>query len=143
MPLPPLLEVLAGSLILAVQDGAGGTAAPADGTGTPSAAPKSPFGLDSIGMLLAFVAIFYFLMWRPQAKERKARAAMLGAVKKGDRVILTCGLMGEVAALTEHEVLIKFDDKDARRLRFKRYAIHLVVKDDEAAPVEAAAAESK
>ncbi|MSR47707.1 MAG: preprotein translocase subunit YajC [Planctomycetes bacterium] len=82
--------------------------------------------------LLLFVVVFYFLMWRPQAKERKLRAAMLTALKKGDKVILTCGMVGEIAALTEQDVFIRFDDKDARRLRFKRYAIQSQVQGDDA-----------
>jgi len=98
------------------------TAAP----GGPAAPAKPAPNLLSEMMvpLLLFVVVFYFLMWRPQSKERKVRAAMLAALKKGDKVVLTCGLVGEIAALTEQEVMIRFDDKDQRRLRFKRYAIH-------------------
>ncbi len=129
------------SLLLFLQ-GAGpesGAAAPAGGApGTAARPAPSLFGADMLVPLLGFMVIFYFLMWRPQAKERKARAALLAAVKKGDRVVLTCGMVGDVAALTEHDVLIRFDDKDQRRLRFKRYAIHTVVKDDDSPPSETA-----
>lgn len=109
---------------------------PAAPTGAPPASgaaakPSGLFGGDMLVPLLLFVVIFYFLMWRPQAKERKTRAAMLAALKKGDRVLLTCGLVGEIAALTEQEVLIRFDDKDQRRLRFKRYAIHSALVGDD------------
>lgn len=122
-----------------------GGAAPAGGAPTGGAAQKpapSLFGSDMLVPLLLFVVIFYFLMWRPQAKERKARAAMLAALKKGDKVVLTCGLVGEIAALTEQEVLIRFDDKDQRRLRFKRYAIHSALQSDEAPIVDAEPAAS-
>lgn len=122
----------------------GGAAAPTGGAPTNAARPPGGlFSFDMIVPLLGFMVIFYFLMWRPQAKERKARAALLAAIKKGDRVVLTCGLVGDVAALTEHDVLIRFDDKDPRRMRFKRYAIHTVVKDDAGAPSEVAESEAK
>lgn len=102
------------------------------GAGTPAKTAPSLFGTDMLVPLLLFVVVFYFLMWRPQAKERKLRAAMLTALKKGDKVILTCGMVGEIAALTEQDVFIRFDDKDARRLRFKRYAIQSQVQGDDA-----------
>lgn len=102
----------------------GGPAAPAK--------PTSNLLNDMMVPLLLFVVVFYFLMWRPQAKERKTRAAMLAALKKGDKVVLTCGLVGEIAALTEQEVMIRFDDKDQRRLRFKRYAIHSALQEGDA-----------
>lgn len=102
--------------------------------GGPATPPKAAPNLlgDMMVPLLLFVVVFYFLMWRPQSKERKVRAAMLAALKKGDKVVLTCGLVGEIAALTEQEVMIRFDDKDQRRLRFKRYAIHSALQENDA-----------
>jgi len=73
------------------------------------------------GMML----IFYFVMFRPQAKERKRRDAMLKAMKKGDKVLLTCGLYGTIAALSEQEVTVKVDDD--MRLRFLRSAVQSVL----------------
>jgi preprotein translocase subunit YajC len=107
---------------------------------------RSPGLFDGGGGMLvpmiALIVIFYFLMWRPQAKERKKREEMIKAVKKGDRVLLTCGLVAQIAALTEHDVLVRFDDKDPKRLRFRRYAIQSVLEPEEA-PAEPAEAEAK
>ena len=117
---------------------------------TPAAAPAGAakpapglFSTDLLAPLLIFVVVFYFLMWRPQSKERKQRAALLAAIKKGDKVILSCGLVGHVAALTEQDVFIRFDEKDPRRMRFKRYAIHSIVTGDDPVPAEAEASEGK
>ncbi|WP_407951095.1 preprotein translocase subunit YajC, partial [Parvibaculum sp.] len=50
--------------------------------------PAAPQGLESLLPMLAVMGIvIYFLMIRPQSKERKTRAAMLAAVKKNDRVV--------------------------------------------------------
>ena len=45
--------------------------------------------------LIAMLAIFYFLLIRPQQKRAKQHKAMLEALKKGDQV-LTTGLVGRV-----------------------------------------------
>ena len=125
------------SLLLALQDAAGG-AAPA----APQGAKPSGFGMpDLFVMLPAFLLIFYFLMWRPQARERKNREAMFKGLKKGDRVLLSCGLVGEIAAFADDDVLVRFDDKDPRRLRFRKYAIQGVLGAEEPA-AEAAASEA-
>ena len=46
-------------------------------------------------LVLIFV-VFYFLLIRPQQKRAKQHKAMLEALKKGDQVLTTCGLVGRV-----------------------------------------------
>ncbi len=46
--------------------------------------------------LLAMLAIFYFLLIRPQQKRAKQHRAMLDALKKGDQVLTTGGLVGRI-----------------------------------------------
>ena len=46
--------------------------------------------------IAAIFAIFYFLMIRPQQKQRKAHEASILALKKGDIIITAGGLVGEV-----------------------------------------------
>lgn len=48
-----------------------------------------------IQMLLIF-GIFYFLLIRPQAKERKKHDEMLSAIKKGDEIVTNGGIIGKV-----------------------------------------------
>ncbi len=132
--------MLLSTLLLVLQEAAGsGTAAP-----VPASRPPSSFfgGTDLLLIPLALIVTFYFIAWRPQARERKKREAMFTGLKKNDRVLLSCGLVAQVAALTEQDVLVKFDDKDPRRLRFRKYAIQGVLGAEEtpaAEPVEVAA----
>lgn len=49
----------------------------------------------------AIGAIFYFLIIRPQSKQRKAHEERLGALKKGDQVVTAGGLVGEVVHIRE------------------------------------------
>jgi preprotein translocase subunit YajC len=69
------------------------TATPAPSTGSALA----PF-LFQIG---AIFAIFYFLMIRPQQKQRKAHEATILALKKGDQIVTAGGIVGEVVGIKE------------------------------------------
>ena len=69
------------------------TAAPAPAAG----GGLAPF-LFQIG---AIFAIFYFLMIRPQQKQRKAHEASILALKKGDQVVTAGGIVGEVIHIKE------------------------------------------
>jgi preprotein translocase subunit YajC len=73
----------------------------------------------------AIFAIFYFLLIRPQQKQRKQRETMLAAVKKGDRVVTTGGLHGTVMGLNEHTVTLRVADQV--KLEFDRAAIGRIV----------------
>ena len=44
----------------------------------------------------SIIAIFYFIVIRPQQKQRKDHELALGTVKRGDRVVTTGGIIGEV-----------------------------------------------
>jgi preprotein translocase subunit YajC len=69
------------------------TQAPASGGGTSLA----PF----LFQIAAIFAIFYFLMIRPQQKQRKAHEAAILALKKGDMVVTAGGLVGEVVHIKD------------------------------------------
>jgi preprotein translocase subunit YajC len=67
-------------------------AAPAGG-----AASLAPF----LFQIAAIFAIFYFLMIRPQQKQRKAHEAAIMAIKKGDQIVTAGGIVGEVVHIKE------------------------------------------
>ena len=69
------------------------TQAPASG----GAASFAPF----LFQIAAIFAIFYFLMIRPQQKQRKAHEAAIMALKKGDQVVTAGGVVGEVLHIKE------------------------------------------
>ena len=54
-------------------------------------------GLMAYLQFILILAIMYFLMIRPQAKRQKEKQRMLGALKKGDRVITIGGIHGTVS----------------------------------------------
>jgi preprotein translocase subunit YajC len=82
--------------------------------------------------LVAIVAIFYFLILRPQNKKQKDTQKMLAAVKKGDRVVTIGGIHGVIQSVRESTVIIKVDENV--KLEFNRAAISSIsaqAKDDD------------
>lgn len=63
--------------------------------------------LQSFLPLIIMVAIFYFLLIRPQQKRTKTRNAMLAALKKGDKVVTIGGMHGTVTDLTDDQVTLR------------------------------------
>lgn len=55
-------------------------------------------GLSGIFMIIAMIAIFYFLMIRPQQKKQKEIKKQREAMAKGDRVVTAGGIHGRISA---------------------------------------------
>jgi len=49
----------------------------------------------------AIFAIFYFILIRPQQTQRKKHDEMVRTLKKGDEIVTTGGLVGEVVFIKE------------------------------------------
>ncbi len=57
--------------------------------------------LGPIFMYGAIFAIFYFILIRPQSRQRKEHEALIRAVKRGDEIVTAGGLVGEVIHIRE------------------------------------------
>ena len=55
----------------------------------------------------AFIAIFYFLLIRPQRRQQAEHRNLLSSLQKGDQVVTSGGIIGEVIHLKENEVTIR------------------------------------
>lgn len=73
-----------------------------------SAAPSG--NLIMLGTLGVMFVVMYFLIIRPQNKERKKVQEMINALKKGDKVVTIGGIYGTVSSLKEKTVILKVDD---------------------------------
>jgi preprotein translocase subunit YajC len=62
--------------------------------------PSNPI-LGSIFMYGAIFAIFYFILIRPQASQRKKHDELVRNLKKGDEIVTNGGLVGEVLFIKE------------------------------------------
>jgi preprotein translocase subunit YajC len=57
--------------------------------------------MGPIFMYGAIFAIFYFILIRPQQKQRKAHEEMIKTLKKGDNIVTAGGVIGEVVHIKE------------------------------------------
>lgn len=67
--------------------------------------------------LVAMIAIFYFLIFRPQSKRRKEQAALMAGLSAGDEIVTIGGIMGEIASVQDDLVFVKIADKVELRMQ--------------------------
>ena len=53
-------------------------------------------GLEPLIPLVLIFVVFYFLLIRPQQKKAKAHREMIGGLRRGDRVVTSGGIVGQV-----------------------------------------------
>jgi preprotein translocase subunit YajC len=73
-------------------------------------AAKQPSMLESLFPILFIFLVFYFLIIRPQSKQRKLHAEMIQNLKVGDEVITAGGIFGKIKGLTDKFVTLEVDD---------------------------------
>lgn len=88
--------------------------------------------LQSLLIIAVPVAVFYFLLIRPQRKKDKAVAEMRKNLEVGDEVTTIGGIVGKVVSIKDDTVIIE-SGADKNRIRFKRWAIQSrdTIKSDE------------
>jgi preprotein translocase subunit YajC len=64
-----------------------------------------------VAPMIFMVVIFYFLLIRPQQRKAKEHRQFLENLKKGDRVITTGGVCGEIVSLGDQTVIMEVADK--------------------------------
>ena len=60
-------------------------------------------GLEAFLPLILIFVVFYFLLIRPQQKKMKEHKAMLGAIRRGDKVVTGGGIIGTVIKVIDDE----------------------------------------
>lgn len=106
-------------------------AAATDATATTTQAAGFGEMIPSLLMMVAMIAVFYFLLIRPQRKKDKAVKNMLAALKVGDRITTIGGIFGTVSALKDDTVTLVVGNQKTPMV-FARWAIRSV----EDAPLE-------
>ena len=76
-------------------------------------------------MIVLFVAIFYFLIYRPQKKQEKEAASMRDNLQIGDEISTTGGILGRVVKIKDDVVTIE-TGSDKNKLKIFKWAIRAV-----------------
>ena len=98
----------------------------------PAAAASPDAMLQFLPIILIFV-VFYFLLIRPQQKKLKTHKEMLGALRRGDRVVTGGGIIGTITKVVDdNEVLLEI--AEGVRVRVQRPMISGVLAKTEPAP---------
>jgi preprotein translocase subunit YajC len=68
---------------------------------------------QTLTLALPMIAIFYFLLWRPQSQRQKQLRQMVDTMRRGDTVVTAGGILGRVAkasAADDPEILVEIAD---------------------------------
>lgn len=90
---------------------------------------------STIMMIVLMIAIFYFLMIRPENKRKKQAEEMRNSLKKGDWLTTIGGVYGRVVSITDRTVVIETSE-DRVRVEFLKSAIGQVGTLDEQAAAQ-------
>jgi preprotein translocase subunit YajC len=82
---------------------------PATQTPAQGAQPASPAWLQFAPMIL-LVVVFYFILIRPQSQRAKQQRKLVDALKSGDKVVTTSGIVGIVVTVKDRTVSIRSAD---------------------------------
>lgn len=95
----------------------------------PASQPASPPpSMSSLLMPILLVGfVFYFLVFRPQKRERQKQQQLIESVKKNDRVLTIGGVLGTVVSVKGDEVTLKVDESTNTKMTFIRSAIKTIV----------------
>ena len=84
------------------------------------------FLVSMLPLILIFV-VFYFLLIRPQQQKMKAHRAMIGAVKRGDKILTAGGIFGTISKVEEADDVVLVEIAKDVRVRVARSTISDVV----------------
>lgn len=85
-------------------------------------------GINPILMMGAMIVMFYFLLIRPQQRQRKELQARIDSMQAGDKVVTTAGIHGLIHNIKEKTVVIKI--ADSTMVEFDKTAVAHVLKKD-------------
>jgi preprotein translocase subunit YajC len=74
--------------------------------------------------LLIFL-VFYLILILPQQRERKKKEEMIKSLKKGDKIITTSGIIGEIQVVGDDYFII---ESEGTAIKIKKWAVNEVIK---------------
>ena len=90
-------------------------------------APADGGGMQMIFMLVVFAAIFYFMIYRPQARRTKEHKNLMDNIGKNDEVLTTGGLIGRVAKISADSEYVQVELNENNTILIKKDFITAVL----------------
>ena len=92
-----------------------------------AASAQSAQGIDFMAFMpfVFLIAVFYFILIRPQMKRTKEHKTMLEALQKGDEIVAAGGLVGRVTKIDENYITMQV--ADSVEVRVQRPSLQLVL----------------
>ncbi|WP_136247977.1 preprotein translocase subunit YajC [Halomonas borealis] len=84
-------------------------------------------GIAQIVMLGGFVLIFYFLLWRPQAKRAKQHKQLIAGLSKGDEIVIGGGMMGRITKVSEDSEFLSMEIAEGTEVSVQKTAVASVL----------------
>jgi len=85
-------------------------------------------------VLIIMIALFYFMLLRPQQRKEKERAKAISELRAGERILFAGGLIGTVTEVREHTFLVEVAPKV--NVEIARGAVSRLLSKDEAPTLE-------
>jgi len=93
-----------------------------------AAAPAQPGGgMEMIIMLLVFGLVFYFMIYRPQAKRVKEHKSLMSALGKGDEVLTQGGLVGKITKVSDEKDFLVISIAEGTEVTVQKAAVSAVL----------------
>ncbi|QBG35437.1 preprotein translocase subunit YajC [Litorilituus sediminis] len=103
------------SLLIGTAHAQAGAPAPAGG------------GMEMIIMLAVFGLVFYFMIYRPQAKRVKEHKSLMEALSKGDEVLTQGGIVGKIVKVSDEKDFIAISVAEGTEVTIQKAAISAVL----------------
>ncbi len=84
-------------------------------------------GMAQIVMLLGFVLIFYFLLWRPQAKRAKQHKQLISSLSKGDEIVIGGGVLGRITKVSDDSEFLTMEIAEGTQINVQKNAVAAVL----------------
>lgn len=84
-------------------------------------------GFQMIFMLVIFAAIFYFMIYRPQAKRTKEHKNLMDNIGKGDEILTSGGLIGRVVKISDENDYVQIELNENNVIVIKKNFITAVL----------------
>lgn len=84
-------------------------------------------GFQIIFMLVIFAAIFYFMIYRPQAKRTKEHKNLMDNISKGDEILTQGGLIARVVKISDDNDYVKIELNENNVIVIKKNFISAVL----------------